>query len=106
MKIHLKDEDNCQEGQAHEGVHCCVRVPANQSLDAMSFVVLVSPELVDLDHNKGHDEIHHGCVKLEAEVRWADVEDCGQEPLGYQSRPYGVVEPVLLGQTSHTGQAA
>ena len=96
MKIHLKDKDNRQEGQAHKGVHCRVRVPENQSLDEMSFVVIVSPELVDLDHNKGHDEVHHGGVKLEAEVGWADVEDCGQEPLGQRWTIGSNLEPAPI----------
>ena len=41
------------------------------------------PELIDLDKDQGHDEIHHGCIKLETQIRGAHMENATQNPLHY-----------------------
>ena len=39
------------------------------------------PELIDLDKDQGHYEIHHGRIKLQTQVRGADMENATQNPL-------------------------
>ena len=55
---HLKDQGESEKVETDKCVHSGV---------GMS-------ELVDLDHGQSHDEVHHGCVKLQAHVGGTDVE--------------------------------
>ncbi len=38
-------------------------------------------QLEDLDEDQHHHDVHHGCVELEADVGWTDMEDHAEEAL-------------------------
>ena len=54
------------------------------------------PELVDLDEDKYHHDVHHGGVKLKADVARADMKDGTEDPLHDHADPHGVEKAVLL----------
>ena len=41
----------------------------------------VLPELVDLDNNQSHDEVHHGGIKLQTQVGGTNMENATQNSL-------------------------
>ena len=57
---HLKNKGKRQEVETVKCVHSGVRMS----------------ELVDLDHGQSHNEVHHGCVKLQTQIGWTYVEGC------------------------------
>ena len=48
------------------------------------------PELVDLDKDKDHHDVHHGGVKLQADITGADMEDCTEYSLHNHADPHGI----------------
>ena len=56
------------------------------------------PELVELDKDEGHDEVHHSGVELETEVGGTDVEDGAQQTLQNHRQTHRVEDGVLLRQ--------
>ena len=57
-------------------------------------------ELVNLDHGQSHNEVHHGCVKLQTQIGRTYVEGCREEALGNCCQSHGIVEAILLRKTS------
>ena len=48
------------------------------------------PELVDLDEDKDHHDVHHGGVKLQADIARADMEDGTEDSLHDHANTHGV----------------
>ena len=40
-----------------------------------------SPKLINLDKDQGHDEVHHGSVKLQTQVGGTNMENAAQNSL-------------------------
>ena len=57
---HLKNKGKRQEVETVKCVHGGVRMS----------------ELVNLDHGQSHNEVHHGCVKLQTQIGRTYVEGC------------------------------
>ena len=62
------------------GVHCGVWVSeAKKSDEPCTKYVL--HELVDLDNDQSHDEVHHGGIKLQTQVGGTNMENATQNSL-------------------------
>ena len=58
------------------------------------------PELVDLDEDEDHHDVHHCGIKLQADVARADMEDGTEDSLHDHADPHGVEQAVLLGKSN------